>query len=357
MAAKVGAWKLLAVKMVAVPEAPVLLSVNVPAVEFNQAPVDPGVPEIAPSISNLASGEASPIPTLELVVSTVNNPELILKAVVEEDNVQAAEPEEAVIDKAPVDIVNPLEAVKVPAEVIAPLEVVEMLPVVERVPALVIVNWSDEPNAKESVEVAGLIVVPDLCQKPTVPEEEPVMLPVQVKLPVELATVQPVAEEPPAILTSTAPSAWRLRDVPLELMVAAVPRVKVVVEVAESDAAVVKVEREEAVIVLVPDKVVVELVKVVVDPKVILEVAPESKMSFPVTWKSSATTVFVPVLSIVKLPEESTVNLESLVLSVSVNLSCSVVDNISTLASGVVSPTPTLLAKVETPSTSNVPST
>ena len=62
------------------------------------------------------------------------------------------------------------------------------------------------------------------------PDEEPVILPVQVRLPVELATVQPVAAEPPAMLTSIAPSVWRFKPVawalifkpPAELVIEAV---------------------------------------------------------------------------------------------------------------------------------------
>ena len=69
-----------------------------------------------------------------------------------------------------------------------------------------------------SFVVAGLKVVEDLDQKPTVPELDPVMLPVQVMFPVELATVHPVVLEPPAMFTSTVPSDWRFNPVAWALM-------------------------------------------------------------------------------------------------------------------------------------------
>ena len=51
--------------------------------------------------------------------------------------------------------------------------------------------------------------------------------------------------------------------------------------------------------------------------------------------------------SIVRLPEESRVNLASIVLSVWVSLSCSVVESTSSLASGVASPIPRLPVPVK----------
>ncbi len=74
-----------------------------------------------------------------------------------------------------------------------------------------------------SFAVAGLKVVEDRLQKPTVPEEEPVILPEQVKLPVELATVQPVAPDPPAIVTSTEPSDCKAKAVAAAVTVNAPP--------------------------------------------------------------------------------------------------------------------------------------
>src|SRR5581483_8102223 len=71
------------------------------------------------------------------------------------------------------------------------------------------------------------------------------------------------------------------------LIVALLPRVRVVVEDIANDAAVVNVASEEAVTVLVPESVVVVLVRVVVAPRLILDVAPESRISLPVTCKSS----------------------------------------------------------------------
>lgn len=74
-----------------------------------------------------------------------------------------------------------------------------------------------------SLAVEGLKVVDALVQYPTEPLPE--MVPVQVKLPVEFSTVQPVAEEPPAILTSTEPSFWRLSPVEVAVTVPAPAKV------------------------------------------------------------------------------------------------------------------------------------
>lgn len=60
----------------------------------------------------------------------------------------------------------------------------------------------------ETISLAfdGERVVPDLLQKPTVPP--PVVIsPEQFRAPVELVIVHPVEADPPAILTSTVPSA------------------------------------------------------------------------------------------------------------------------------------------------------
>lgn len=78
----------------------------------------------------------------------------------------------------------------------------------------------------------------------------PLTWPVQVRFPLALAMVHPVPPDPPAMATSTPPSAWRLRMVAFELMVAEDPKTKVVVDVIERDEAVVKVVRAEAVIVV-----------------------------------------------------------------------------------------------------------
>jgi len=93
-------------------------------------------------------------------------------------------------------------------------------------------------------------------------------------------------------------------------MVDAEPSVKAVVEVIPREDAVVKVPRDEAVSVEVPDKVVVVFVRVVVEPRVTLVLAPESKMSFPLTCKSSLTARVPPdkssiYPSILKFPDLS----------------------------------------------------
>jgi len=142
-----------------------------------------------------------------------------------------------------------------------------------------------------SFDVAGDNVVPDLDQKPDVPEELPVILPLQVKLPVALATVQPVAPDPPAILTSTAPSACKFKAVALALMVAEVPSVKVVVEVADREAAVVRVASELAVNVVAFDRLSVAFAIVAV---------PELAPMFNVVAAPKALTVVAVVLKRVR---------------------------------------------------------
>ena len=60
-----------------------------------------------------------------------------------------------------------------------------------------------------SLAVAGERVVDVLVQRLVIAPADPVIDPVHVKLPVVLATVQPVAVDPPATFTSTAPSACK----------------------------------------------------------------------------------------------------------------------------------------------------
>jgi hypothetical protein len=57
-----------------------------------------------------------------------------------------------------------------------------------------------------SDEIEGTMVVPFLVQKPWEPDEEPAILPVQVRLPDE-STLQPVEEEPPASVRVVAEAA------------------------------------------------------------------------------------------------------------------------------------------------------
>ena len=77
------------------------------------------------------------------------------------------------------------------------------------------------------------------------------------------------------------------------------------VEVTPRAALAVRVARELAVRVVVPERVVVVLVKVVVAPKVMRVPAAESRMSFPVTWRSSATATWVLSESRVRSPAAS----------------------------------------------------
>ena len=76
------------------------------------------------------------------------------------------------------------------------------------------------------------------------------------------------------------------------------PKFKVVVEVIPKVADVVNVAKEEAVSVVVPDNVVVVLVKVVVDPNEIRVFAPESKMSLSPTKISAVPKVILPLVSL-----------------------------------------------------------
>ena len=108
------------------------------------------------------------MPTPLFAVSTLNKPELMLNAVVEEESARLTAPEVAVRFKAPAVSVKPFEAVSRPAEVIVPE------PVVETVPEVVIA----------SPAVAVDKVVPLLVQYPWVPALAPMMLPAQVKFPV-----------------------------------------------------------------------------------------------------------------------------------------------------------------------------
>lgn len=82
---------------------------------------------------------------LKLLVVMVRSfaPVLMLEAP-KPDRVRA--PEVAVRFKAPVVWVSPLEAVKVPAEVIAPEPVVEILPEVESTPFSLIVSLGEPPD-------------------------------------------------------------------------------------------------------------------------------------------------------------------------------------------------------------------
>lgn len=76
-----------------------------------------------------------------------------------------------------------------------------------------------------SPAVVGAKVVPVRVQNPAEPLDEPVMFPVQVKLPVALLIVQPVAPEPPAIVTSCVPSDCKFKA-PLGLLIEAVEPVR-----------------------------------------------------------------------------------------------------------------------------------
>lgn len=120
-------------------------------------------------------GFVVPMPTRLLEESSEKVPASKLRALSWEVNVKFMVPEVEVMDKAPVDIINPFDAVKSPAEVIVPVEVVEMLPEVVTL----------------SPAVNGDRVVPVRVQYPILPVDPPVILPEQVKLPAE-SMVQPV---------------------------------------------------------------------------------------------------------------------------------------------------------------------
>ena len=79
-----------------------------------------------------------------------------------------------------------------------------------------------------SFVVAGKRLPALLCQKPTIPAVD-VIFPVQVRFPEELATVHPVAEEPPPRFISTPPFSSKFRAVALDERVALLPRFSVAV--------------------------------------------------------------------------------------------------------------------------------
>ena len=129
-------------------------------------------------------------PTLPLVVSTLNTPELILNAEFAELKVKAAEPLVEVKEIAPVERVNPFWAVSN-----APAVIVPPAPVADKAPEVV----------TSSPELVGERVVLALSQKPAVPDDPVVNPPVQSKIPVESFKVQPVEPEPPPSKTSPVP--------------------------------------------------------------------------------------------------------------------------------------------------------
>lgn len=77
---------------------------------------------------SLAVGVDVPIPTLLLKVSTPKVDPLTVRPLTEVVKVNLTVPEEEVKDSAPVESVNPFDAVNVPEEVIAPVLEVEILP-------------------------------------------------------------------------------------------------------------------------------------------------------------------------------------------------------------------------------------
>src|SRR5512143_2221611 len=94
----------------------------------------------------------------------------------------------AVIATLPVVAVNPLLSVNNPADVMVPVPDVDMFPLV----------------VMSSPAVRGETVVPTLCQYWVNNVPFAVTLPEQVKLPLAPSTVQPVADEPPAMFTLVA---------------------------------------------------------------------------------------------------------------------------------------------------------
>ena len=78
------------------------------------------------------------------------------------------------------------------------------------------------------------------------------MVPLQDRFPEALSIVQPVAADPPAIATSTTPSDCRLRVPEAAVTDALAPRLRVVVLVIPKVAAVVKVDKAEALSIVAP---------------------------------------------------------------------------------------------------------
>lgn len=122
-----------------------------------------------------------------LKVSTAKVEVLTVKALTAVVKVSLAVPEEEVRESAPVDKVKPLEAVRVPEEVIVPVDEVEILPdVVTESPV----------KAGERVEVDSFLDHNPLCP----PDPPTPMPPEQVNSPVESESVHPVDPDPPAKL-------------------------------------------------------------------------------------------------------------------------------------------------------------
>src|SRR3990167_4314529 len=127
-----------------------------------------------------------------------------------------------------------------------------------------------------------------------VPANVPVMVPLQERLPLLLVTVQPVPPYPPARLTSPV-------AVPLRLSASA-PLLSI--DKATSVSPPVAANKTvPAVAALVK---VASLTAEAVVPNRIDSLPLLSRISPPVICRSSAMTVLVPVLSMVKFPEEST---------------------------------------------------
>lgn len=124
-----------AVKVEAAPEARVVLPVEPRVVK---APVEAVVAPMAVLLIPVAVVLKLPEVKVKLLA-----PVLMLDAPSPDRD---KEPEVAVKLKAPVVWVNPLEAVKVPAEVMVPVPVVLIFPEVDRVPASVMVKLGVPPD-------------------------------------------------------------------------------------------------------------------------------------------------------------------------------------------------------------------
>ncbi len=147
-----------------------------------------------------------------------------------------------VLDKA-VPVVKPLVAKAAKVPVVNELAVKLKIPVPVYIPVLVMAKSAPVVVVLAietmSLAVAGDRVVEVLVQKPAVPEEEPTMLPEQVKLPLLPFIVHPVSAEPPDKRIDEAP----LPVGPILRVVAAPPKDRVVV-VALKRLAVVALDRK-----------------------------------------------------------------------------------------------------------------
>lgn len=127
----------------------------------------------------------------------------------------------------------------------------------------------------------------------TIPDPE--IVPVQAKLPLELVTVQPVDPDPPPMRISPVPVLFKFK--------ASAPLASIERAISVSDPVAAMVTTPLAAALAMVNSSTAEAVEVNLKNSLPLV----SRILAPFICKSSAIIVLVPVLSIVKLPDASTV--------------------------------------------------